>query len=142
MVAGQVLDMAAEGHLLTAPELDRLHAAKTGALLTASVVTGAIAGGANGDDVESLRGFGRALGLAFQIADDVLDVTATSEQLGKTPGKDAAARKATYPVLYGVEGSRARAKEVLAEALAAVDRFGDAAEWLRKIACFVVERQK
>jgi geranylgeranyl diphosphate synthase, type II len=142
MVAGQMLDMAGEGRGLAAEELDRLHAAKTGALLTASVVAGALSGGADGEDVESLRRFGRALGLAFQIADDVLDVTASREQLGKTPGKDAAARKATYPALYGVEGSRARARAVLAEALDAVERFGDAAEWLRKIACFAVERQK
>ncbi len=142
MVAGQVLDLAAEGRDVAADELDRLHAAKTGALLTASVVTGAITGGADGASVAALGRYGAALGLAFQIADDVLDVTATAGELGKTPGKDTAARKATYPALYGIDGSQARARELVDEALGAIERFGLRAEPLRSIACFVVERRK
>lgn len=142
MVAGQVLDIAAEGRDVTAEELDRLHASKTGALLTASVVTGAITGGADGASVAALGRYGAALGLAFQIADDVLDVTATAGELGKTPGKDTAAHKATYPALYGIDGSQARARELVDAALAAIERFGLRAEPLRSIACFVVERRK
>ena len=142
MVGGQVLDLAAEGREITAGALDRMHAAKTGALLTASVVTGAIAGGAGAGDLERLSRYGSALGLAFQIADDVLDVTATEEELGKTPGKDRAANKATYPALYGLEGSIARARALAEDAVAALEGFGAGAEPLRKIACFVVERRK
>jgi geranylgeranyl diphosphate synthase type II len=142
MVGGQVLDLAAEGQQIAAEALDGIHAAKTGALLTASVVTGAIAGGARDEELERLGRYGRALGLAFQIADDVLDVTATEAELGKTPGKDRAAQKATYPALYGIEGSLARARDFAAEAVAALDGLGAAAEPLREIACFVVERRK
>jgi geranylgeranyl diphosphate synthase, type II len=142
MVGGQWLDLEAEGRTLALDDLIAVHRGKTGALIRASCTLGAIAGEAGPDEVAALTDYGEDIGLAFQIADDVLDVTASREQLGKTPGKDAAARKATYPALYGVEGSRARARAVLAEALDAVERFGDAAEWLRKIACFAVERQK
>jgi geranylgeranyl diphosphate synthase, type II len=142
MVGGQVLDLAAEGQQIAAEALDRMHEAKTGALLTASVVTGAIAGGAGEPELERLGRFGRALGLAFQIADDVLDVTATEAELGKTPGKDRAAHKATYPALYGIDGSLARARGLADEAVAALEGFGPAAGPLREIACFVVERRK
>jgi geranylgeranyl pyrophosphate synthase len=142
MAAGQAFDLAAEGRETSAPELDRLHAAKTGALLTASVVAGALAAGADAASVEALRRYGGALGLAFQIADDVLDVTATSAELGKTPGKDTAARKATYPSLYGVEASMARARELARRAEAEVEGFGERGEWLRRMACFAVERRK
>jgi geranylgeranyl pyrophosphate synthase len=142
MVAGQELDIAAEGAAIGPDALARLHAAKTGALLTASVVAGAIAAGAGDDDVERLRGYGRALGLAFQIADDVLDVTATSDEMGKTPGKDAAAKKTTYTSLYGVDGARARAREMAAEAVETLESYGDRGHWLREMACFVVDRRK
>lgn len=142
MVAGQVLDIESEGKSISGEALDRLHAAKTGALLTASVVAGAVTGGADDDSVERLRRYGGALGLAFQIADDVLDVVATPDELGKTPGKDEKALKATYPSLYGVEGSRERARRLVDEALACLEPFGDAAEPLRQMACFVVERRK
>jgi geranylgeranyl pyrophosphate synthase len=142
MAAGQALDLAAEGRETSAAELDRLHAAKTGALLAASAVSGALAAGADPGSVERLRRYGQGLGLAFQIADDVLDLTATSAELGKTPGKDTAARKATYPALFGVEGSMARARELAASAEAELDAFGERAEPLRRMACFAVERRK
>lgn len=141
MIGGQVLDMQAEGRPTTAPDLDRLHAAKTGALLAASVVAGAMTGGASDADVATLRRYGASTGLAFQIADDVLDVTATSAELGKTPGKDSEAGKATYPSLYGVDESRRRAGALIADALDALGGFGPAADPLRLVARFVVERR-
>jgi geranylgeranyl diphosphate synthase, type II len=141
MIGGQVLDMLSEGRPTDAAALDALHAAKTGALWTASVVSGALAGGAGDAEVATLRRFGASTGLAFQIADDILDVTATREVLGKTPGKDSSALKATYPSLYGVEESRRRARDLVAGALAALDELGRPAERLRQIAGFVVERR-
>jgi len=142
MVAGQSFDLEAEGAVVTEDGLRRTHAAKTGALLTASVLCGAIAGGASRALESALRAYGNAVGLAFQIADDVLDVTATSAELGKTPGKDSAAAKATFPALYGIEGSRARARALVSEAIAAIEEYGDRAEPLRQMACFVIDRRK
>ena len=142
MVGGQVIDLESEGKALDVEHLDALHAAKTGALLTAAVVTGAIAGGASDDDIATLERYGRNVGLAFQIADDVLDVTSTPEQLGKTPGKDAAAAKATYPGLFGIEASKTRARHLVDDAIAVVEPFGAGAERLREIACFVIDRRK
>jgi geranylgeranyl diphosphate synthase type II len=141
MIGGQVFDMLSEGKAIGGDALDALHAAKTGALLTASVVTGALSGGADEEDVATLRRFGASTGLAFQIVDDVLDVTATSADLGKTPGKDEGAGKATYPSLYGVEESRRRAELLVADALGALDALGRPADRLREIARFVVERR-
>lgn len=142
MVGGQVLDLEAEGCAVDGARLDALHAAKTGALLTASVVAGAIAGGAGERELGNLERYGRGLGLAFQIADDVLDVTSTTEQLGKTAGKDAAVSKATYPGLFGIEASIARARQVVEAATAELEPFGPRADRLREIACFAIERQK
>jgi len=141
MIGGQVLDMLAEGKPIDGVGLDALHSAKTGALLTASVVVGAISGGASEKDVATLTRFGASTGLAFQIADDVLDVSATSAELGKTPGKDADAAKATYPALYGVDASRERANGLVGEAFDALDTLGRPADRLRQIARFVVERR-
>jgi geranylgeranyl diphosphate synthase type II len=141
MIGGQVLDMLAEKRPTDAAALDALHAAKTGALLTASVVAGALSGGADDAAVATLRQYGASTGLAFQIADDILDVTATEAELGKTPGKDSAAGKATYPALYGLDESRRRAERLTAEALAALDALGRPAERLREITRFVVERR-
>jgi geranylgeranyl diphosphate synthase type II len=141
MIGGQVFDMLSEGKEVDGDALDALHAAKTGAFLTASVVVGALSGGADDEAVATLRRFGASTGLAFQIADDVLDVTATSADLGKTPGKDASAGKATYPSLYGVEESRRRAEHLVADALDALDALGRPADRLRQIARFIVERR-
>ena len=142
MIGGQVMDLEAEHHHPDAQTLEYIHRSKTGALLTASVVTGGLYAGADASQVQSLRDFGKNIGLAFQIVDDVLDVTQTSEQLGKTAGKDTATEKATYPALFGIEASIKKADELVAKALAALDPFGDPAENMREIAKYLVQRKK
>lgn len=142
MIGGQVMDLEAEHTRPDAATLEYIHRSKTGALLTASVVTGGIYGGANEAQIASLRDFGRAIGLAFQIVDDVLDVTQTSEQLGKTAGKDKAEEKATYPALFGIDASLKQADELVANASVALDRFGGGAATLRELAQFLVQRKK
>jgi geranylgeranyl diphosphate synthase type II len=142
MIGGQVMDLEAEHTKPDAKTLEYIHRSKTGALLTASVVTGGMYAGADDSQVASLRDFGMNIGLAFQIVDDVLDVTQTSEQLGKTAGKDTASEKVTYPSLFGIEASIKKADELVAKANAALDRFGEAAQPLREIAAFLVERKK
>src|SRR6516225_1201008 len=125
MIGGQVMDLEAEHTRADAQTLEYIHRSKTGALLTASVVTGGIYAGANAAQIQSLRDFGQNIGLAFQIVDDVLDVTQTSEQLGKTAGKDSATEKATYPSLFGLDASIEKADELVNQANAALDRFGE-----------------
>jgi geranylgeranyl diphosphate synthase, type II len=142
MIGGQVMDLEAERVHPDAQTLEYIHRSKTGALLTASVVTGGIYAGASEAQIAGLRSFGENIGLAFQIVDDVLDVTQTSEQLGKTAGKDTAHDKATYPALFGVEASLKKADELVAQADAALEQFGDRADTLREIAKFLVERKK
>src|SRR5450631_683162 len=142
MIGGQVMDLEAEHQHPDAKTLEYIHRSKTGALLTASVVTGGVYAGGNPSQVQSLRDFGMNIGLAFQIVDDVLDVTQTSEQLGKTAGKDTATDKATYPSLFGIEASIKKADELVKKANDALDRFGDNASDLREIAAFLVERKK
>jgi geranylgeranyl diphosphate synthase type II len=110
--------------------------------LTASVVTGGIYAGGSLEQIQRLRDFGMNIGLSFQIVDDVLDVTQTSEQLGKTAGKDTATEKATYPALFGIEASLKKADELVAQASAALDSFGERAAIMREIAHFLVERKK
>ncbi|MGA7458794.1 MAG: polyprenyl synthetase family protein [Candidatus Korobacteraceae bacterium] len=142
MIGGQVMDLEAEHTKADAQTLEYIHRSKTGALLTASVVTGGMYAEASESQIVSLREFGHNIGLAFQIVDDVLDVTQTSEQLGKTAGKDTATEKATYPALFGIEASLKKADELVAKADAALDSFGDAAATLRELAQFLVERKK
>jgi geranylgeranyl diphosphate synthase type II len=142
MIGGQVMDLEAEHKHPDAQTLEYIHRSKTGALLTASVVTGGMYGGATAEQVAKLSDFGTNIGLAFQIVDDVLDVTQTSEQLGKTAGKDTATEKATYPSLFGIDASLKKADELTVKASAALDSFGDAAATMRKIAQFLVERKK
>src|SRR5450755_5115041 len=142
MIGGQVMDLEAEHIHPDAKTLEYIHRSKTGALLTASVVTGGMYAGANALQLQSLRDFGQNIGLAFQIVDDVLDVTQTSEQLGKTAGKDTAHDKATYLSLFGIEASLKKADELVKKANDALDRFGDNASDLREIAAFLVERKK
>jgi len=137
-----VVDLEAEQTAPTAEMLEYIHRAKTAALITASLVSGAIYAGAQPDDVQKLRAFGRSIGLAFQIVDDVLDVTQTSEQLGKTAGKDTAAQKMTYPALFGIEESARKADELVCQAFAELKVFGDRAENLRELARYLVERKK
>jgi len=112
------------------------------ALITASVVSGGLYAGADDHAVEKLRSFGQSIGLAFQIVDDVLDVTQTSEQLGKTAGKDTAAEKATYPALFGIEESLKRADRLVRTADTALDSFGQRADTLKALARFLVDRKK
>ncbi len=142
MIGGQVMDLEAEHVHPDAQTLEYIHRSKTGALLTASVVTGGMYAGASEAQIAGLRSFGQNIGLAFQIVDDVLDVTQTSEQLGKTAGKDTAHDKATYPALFGIDESIRKADELVAQADAALDQFGDRAANLREIAKFLVERKK
>jgi geranylgeranyl pyrophosphate synthase len=140
MVGGQLLDLDAEGRTLTLAELERIHAGKTGALMRAATRVGALAAESSATAYAALDRFGEALGLAFQIADDVLDATATSEQLGKTAGRDAAMQKTTFPTLLGVDGALRRAHDVIegaCEALAASELLTDD---LRALARFAVER--
>jgi len=141
MIGGQVVDLEAERTKPDAETLEYIHRSKTAALITASVVAGGIYAGASSEQVTQLRSFGQAIGLAFQIVDDVLDVTQTSEQLGKTAGKDAASEKATYPALFGLEESRKRAAALLQSACKAVENFGPQAAVLKDLARFLIERE-
>ena len=142
MIGGQVVDLEAE-HTQPTPEmLEYIHRSKTAALITASLVSGGLYAGAEGSEVAELRAFGLSIGLAFQIVDDILDVTQTSEQLGKTAGKDTAAEKATYPSLFGIEKSQQKADELISKAFAELAPFADRAEPLKELARFLVERKK
>src|SRR3989449_8424898 len=123
MIGGQVVDLEAEHSQPDIKMLEYIHRSKTAALITASVVSGGLYAGADEPAVAKLRSFGQSIGLAFQIIDDVLDVTQTSEQLGKTAGKDTAAEKATYPALFGVDQSIRNAYELLQAALASLETF-------------------
>jgi geranylgeranyl diphosphate synthase, type II len=140
MIGGQVLDLEGEGTKPTPESVDAIHRAKTGALIRVSIVTGGIYAGAKADDVERLTTFGRKAGLAFQIVDDILDVTQDSEHLGKTAGKDLATDKATWPAVFGIETSRKDAARLIQEAFSALEPYGPAAEGLRTVARFLVER--
>jgi len=141
MLAGQMADMAFQGKSPTAEAVDFIHRHKTAALLASSVRLGAIAADAPAERTDRLGRFGEKLGLAFQIADDALDVQATSEELGKTAGKDIASGKVTYPAVFGLEESHRRARQLTAEAMAELDPFGPAADLLRDLARYVVERK-
>ena len=142
MIGGQVMDLEAEHKHADAVTLEYIHRSKTGALLTASVVAGGIYAGGGEAQIQSLRDFGMNIGLAFQIVDDVLDVTQTSAQLGKTAGKDTATEKSTYPSLFGIEASLKKADKLIHKANTALDHFGDRSSNLREIAAFLVERKK
>jgi geranylgeranyl diphosphate synthase type II len=142
MIGGQVVDLEAEHHKPDLQTIEYIHRSKTAALITASLVSGGLYAGGNDDAIAKLRSFGLKIGLAFQIVDDVLDVTQTSEQLGKTAGKDTAAEKATYPALFGVEESLRRADQLSVTAIAQLDDFGGRADALKALARFLVERKK
>jgi geranylgeranyl diphosphate synthase type II len=141
MIGGQVHDLEGERQTPTAELLERIHRAKTGALLRCSVRLGAIHAGATEAELEALTRYGEHAGLAFQIVDDLLDVEQTSEQLGKTAGKDAAQHKITFPAVYGLEASRRMAEEERRQAHEALAGFGERARWLRAIADLVVDRK-
>jgi geranylgeranyl diphosphate synthase, type II len=141
MIGGQVVDLEAEHKKADAETLEYIHKSKTAALITASVVSGGMYAGAPGEHVEALRAYGEAIGLAFQIVDDILDVTQTSEQLGKTAGKDVASEKATYPALFGIEKSRQKAASLLEASSKALERFQLRGDALRALAKFLIERE-
>ncbi len=141
MIGGQVLDIESE-HAKPTPELvQAIHRAKTGALIRVSIVTGGVYAGATTDDVERLTIFGAKAGLAFQIADDVLDLTVDSAHLGKTAGKDLAAEKATWPAVYGIDQSQRDAARLIEEAFAALAPYGSRADGLKAVARYLVERK-
>lgn len=143
LVGGQVLDLESEGKPdITAETLSFIHTHKTGALLEASVVTGAMLTDASQADVNRLSQYAQNIGLAFQIIDDILDITATDEQLGKTAGKDLQAQKATYPSLWGLEKSQLKAQELVDNAIAQLAVYGAEAEPLRAVAKFIVTRDR
>jgi geranylgeranyl diphosphate synthase type II len=140
LIGGQMADIENEGKKVDAATLEYIHRSKTGAMISASVAVGAIIGGASDEQVDELRRYGECIGLAFQIADDILDVTSTSEQLGKTPGKDQAANKATYPAIHGIAASESRARELVDEAVAIVSPLQLQTQVLEDIAGFIIAR--
>jgi len=141
MVAGQVADLEAEGRQVGADTVDYIHAHKTGALIRASLRAGAMLCGAGAEQVRALSVAGADLGLAFQIVDDILDVVASSEELGKTAGKDQIQQKATYPAIHGIEVSRARAAFLIRDAEEALRVLGPRAEPIRALGRFILERK-
>jgi farnesyl diphosphate synthase len=140
MAGGQALDIEATGKDLTVEQLIEIHERKTGALIHVSVVMGAIAAGVGNEALQALDQFGRAIGLAFQIVDDILDVTSDTQTLGKTQGADEAANKATFPAVMGLEAARERATTLLESALASLKPLGDNGRSLAEIARFIVNR--
>jgi len=141
MVAGQAHDLDAESREVTSDELERIHHRKTGALIRAAARCGAIIAGASEPELDAVTEYATNLGLLFQITDDLLDVTATALDLGKTPGKDARSRKATYPSLYGIEATQAQLEEVHHAARQALERIDPPTQLLRSIADFILHRQ-
>jgi geranylgeranyl diphosphate synthase type II len=144
MIGGQVVDIESEGVAPTAELVETIHRAKTGALITTSIVAGALYGSSrhamSSSSIAAVREFGEKIGLAFQIVDDILDMTQSSEELGKTAGKDTASIKATWPAVYGIEQSRHDADQLIADAFAAVEPFGAAAAPLKSLAHYLTTR--
>src|SRR5437899_12841897 len=141
LIAGQVADLEAEGKRTEREELRYIHENKTAAILTASVCLGAMSANAPSKELAAMTNSGRALGLAFQVIDDILDVTQTSEKLGKSAGKDIAAKKATYPAVIGLEKSRAEARRLTRQAHEGLSVFGHKAEALHSLANYLLERE-
>ena len=141
MIGGQVVDIESEGKQPTAELVETIHRAKTGALITTSIVSGGLYALGNAEDtIARLRTFGENAGLAFQIVDDVLDMTQSSAELGKTAGKDTASVKATWPAVFGIEQSRRDAEQLIADAFAALEPFGVAADPLKSLAQYLTTR--
>ncbi len=141
MVAGQALDLAAESRDVADDELERIHHQKTGALICAAARCGAMIAGADEGELAAITDYAINLGLLFQITDDLLDVTATAEALGKTPGKDARSRKATYPGIFGLEATRAEIDRYYRTACLALKRIGKPTQLLLSIADFIRDRE-
>ena len=141
MVAGQALDLDAESRAVSGEELERIHNHKTGALIRASARCGALIAGANETELQTITEYATKLGLLFQMTDDLLDVTATAEDLGKTPGKDARSKKATFPALYGVKATRAQLETVHRAACSALERINRSTNLLRSVVDFILARE-
>ncbi|MEM9400276.1 MAG: polyprenyl synthetase family protein [Verrucomicrobiota bacterium] len=141
LIAGQVADIEAEGQKLTPAQLRYIHENKTGALITTSIRLGAMSANATPTKLQLLTDFGRALGLAFQIIDDILDITQTSEQLGKSAGKDLHAEKATYPAILGMDKAKKEANRLTKLAMSKLEPLGQKAEALRSIAQYLLKRE-
>jgi geranylgeranyl diphosphate synthase, type II len=141
MVGGQVADLEAEGKQVNPEMLEYIHRSKTAALIRASVTAGALSAGASGEDTQRLRRFGEAIGLLFQVTDDILDLEESSAVLGKTAGKDIAQQKATYPSVFGLEQSHKIAKELATKAVDELQHFGVRADRIRTIADFLAHRR-
>jgi len=141
LIAGQVADLEAEGRRINRVQLRFIHENKTAALLTASVRLGAMAANSSAKQLAAITAFGRALGLAFQVIDDILDVTQTSEKLGKSAGKDVTAKKATYPAVIGLDKSRAEARRLTGQARNALSIFGTRGQPLQALANYLLERE-
>ncbi len=141
LIAGQVADLEAEGRAMNRNQVRSIHENKTAALLTTSVRLGAMAANASPKQLTAVTTFGRSLGLAFQVIDDILDVTQTSEKLGKSAGKDLAAKKATYPAVFGLEKSRSEARRLTTRAHKALESLGENAHVLRALADYLLARE-
>ncbi|MEY2547268.1 MAG: geranylgeranyl diphosphate synthase, type [Verrucomicrobiota bacterium] len=141
LIAGQVADLEAEGRKVSRADLRYIHENKTAAILTASVCLGAMSANATAKELAAITKFGRSLGLAFQVIDDILDVTQTSEKLGKSAGKDVAAQKATYPAVIGLDASRIEARRLTKQAHSSLSIFGAKGETLHALANYLLERE-
>ena len=141
MVGGQVADMASEGKKVGPETLEFIHRNKTGALIEAAVVSGGLLGGGTPEQIKALSLYGQNIGLAFQIADDILDIEGIREKIGKTAGSDIGRQKATYPTLYGLEKSKELARQAVDEAVEVIQSFDDRANPLRALARFIIERE-
>ena len=141
LIGGQVMDLEGEGAQLGKAQLVRIHEAKTAALLTTSLRLGAMSANVTPRKLHALTDFGRSLGLAFQVIDDILDVTQSTETLGKTAGKDAAVDKATYPAILGLEGARSEARRLTRQALTALKPFRRRGHRLEQIAHYLLDRE-
>lgn len=140
MVGGQALDLSCEGREIDAETLKLMHAGKTGALFKAALRAGAIIAEASADEIEKLTVYGHYLGLAFQITDDILDITGTQEQIGKPVGSDVKNNKATYVSLYGLEGAKTMANQAVEQAISALNGFGPEADILKELAGYLLTR--
>ncbi len=142
MIEGQMRDMASEGTQLDMEALEKMHALKTGALIEASVYSGAMLGGGSHKQVEKLRSYGKNIGLAFQVADDIMDIEGDPAVMGKGAGTDQVRNKNTYPALIGIEESRALAQKLVSNALQALNYFDNKSDPLRAIAQYIIERKR
>lgn len=142
MIQGQMLDIASEGRKLSAEELETMHRLKTGALIETSIACGALLGGADQQQKELLGAYGSKIGLAFQVADDILNVEGNPQLMGKATGTDQLREKTTYPSMLGIEAARNFSKKLVREALQALETFGKQADPLRAIATYIIERKR